>query len=184
MKKVNIETIDIKEEMLAVKLIDFCGVIKEGFSFLSNLVLQQFEDCITVVKYKKEDGKFEEFYTGLSLNYIPFSVFNESCYDEDLTDSSFVQAYFELREKGPLFFAEMYRVDDEVKAKIFNQQDDAEEIEEEIRRIYYKFQDILKIECKSVIEPFLETTYGENLLYDFKHGINRTRKIDITDKKQ
>lgn len=178
------------EEIFAVKLVDFCKATKcstlgvaSGFSLSDDLVTHQFGGCITVVKYKKEDGKFEEFYTGLSLNYMPFSVFNKKYYEEDLTGSSFVQAYFELREKGPLFFSEMYCVDDEVKAKIFNQQDDAEEIEKEIRRIYNVAQERLEVDCKSEVESFLGVAYGENLLYDFKHGINRTRKIDITDKK-
>lgn len=160
------------------------GGVASGFSLSDDLVKHQFEGCITVVKYKKEDGKFEEFYTGLSLSYIPFSVFNKKYYEEDLTGSSFVQAYFELREKGPLFFWEMYRVDDKVKAKIFQQQDDAEEIEKEIRSIYNTAQEHLEVDCKSEVESFLEVVYGENLLYDFKNGINRTRKIDITDKKE
>ena len=78
----------------------------------------------------------------------------------------------------------MYRVDDKVKAKIFQQQDDAEEIEKEIRSIYNTAQEHLEVDCKSEVESFLEVVYGENLLYDFKNGINRTRKIDITDKKE
>lgn len=173
------------EEIFAVKLSDFCGVIytkTEVFSLLDEITQEKFKNFITVVK-QKEDGTFEEFYTGLSASYMKFSEFKQK-YGKKLTESAFFQTYYELCKNGYLFFADMYPINDEVKARIFEQQDYTISITEEIFRIYNKVKDTLKEECKSKLNSFLGVAYGENLLYDFKHGINRTRKIDITDKKE
>lgn len=185
----------LEEEIFAVKLSDIYCFNKNrssyyGFCYWKPRLKKQFKDCITVVRYEKETGKFEEFYTGLSLGYMPLAEFKEN-YAKDLEDFAFVQAYFQLCEKGPLFFEKMDYTDEEVSAKIYRQQGRAEEIKKEILKIYKNAKVMSEINFKWRVELFrsnldldLEVAYGENLLYDFKHGINRTRKIDITDKNE
>lgn len=180
-------------EIVASRPCDFYTVEISDFDFkIKELSRKTTDETITLLKYEG-NGAFTEMYTGRIIVFTPIvGVLDEASTDfvknnnfktkfglyANLTCVDFYQKYCFLKET-PLLMGNFSYLDEKIYQKIGKQEDSREAI---ISTINIMFKDSSNDLQNSYYEKYIkeyELAVGEDIVYNFQHGINRKRMLKI-----
>lgn len=179
-------------EVVYAKLKDFYGVEFDDDCFSRRYSLKENLESITLLKYEG-NGIFTEMYTGKEVLYAPIEEdipnvdydkfagkYNfESNYGENstLTEVDWYNKYCILKDY-PLLLKTYYMRLEDIRVIIEQQEKNRDTITTLI-------EDISKNNLESLEKSFCETKekalsiiYGENIIYNFEHGIVPPKKLE------
>ena len=178
--------------VVAVGVNDFFSVEMSDFHFevLSGCeeAIKQF---ITLLRYEG-NGEFIEMYTGKSVHFAPIIAIEEEEYPEFVRNNSFdlrygldanlncVQFYkqYEMLKENPLLIGNFESLNEEIIKTIEKQEASSSYISSMLDNFCMGIARRLENAYNKGHQEELCLAYGENIVYDFQHGIRRAMKLE------
>lgn len=85
--------------------------------------------------------------------------------------------YYNIFKKSALLIDEFLPIDEEITRTLCEQEENAKEISQHIFGMINTTSMRLEEEMKNILNKDAKCAYGENIVYDFQHGISRKRII-------
>lgn len=181
--------------VVAVGVNDFFSVEMSDFRF------KALSDCeetikhfITLLRYEG-NGEFIEMYTGKFVHFAPIIDIEDKGYSKFIRNNSFglryglaanlnyVQFYnqYEMLKENPLLIGNFESLNEEIIKTIGKQDVSSSYISSMLDNFCMDIALRLENAYNKLHQEELCLAYGENIVYDFQHGIRRAMKLEKKD---